>query len=78
VDVSVALVSQLKAQDYADQAPTPAMLAGWTKTCAQLATAARNWQRITQRDLSAFNAVLGRSQITTVAAPRPALAAPLC
>jgi photosystem II stability/assembly factor-like uncharacterized protein len=78
VDVNVALVSQLKAQDYADQAPTPAMLAGWTKTCAALGTALRAWQRVTARELPAFNAVLGRNQITPVATRSRTLATPAC
>ena len=78
VDVNVALVSQLKAQDYADQAPTPAMLAGWTTTCAALGTALRTWQRVTARELPAFNAVLGRNQITPVATRSRTLATPAC
>jgi photosystem II stability/assembly factor-like uncharacterized protein len=46
VDVNVALVSQLQAQDYADQAPTPAMRAAWGTTCAALQTTLRTWQRV--------------------------------
>jgi hypothetical protein len=41
VDVNAALVMQLKTQDYADQAPTPAMLRAWTKSCEALTTAMR-------------------------------------
>jgi photosystem II stability/assembly factor-like uncharacterized protein len=78
VDVNIALVSQLKAQDYADAAPTPAMLAGWTKSCGALETAMRNWQRVTTRDLAALSAVLGRNQIALVATPNRTLAAPAC
>ncbi|HUQ82571.1 MAG TPA: hypothetical protein VM076_15585 [Gemmatimonadaceae bacterium] len=77
VDVSVALVSQLKAQDFGDQAPTPAMLAGWAKACEALGTAMRTWQRVTTRDVPAFSAALQRNQISNVlAAPTPSRAVP--
>ena len=78
VDVNVALVSQLKAQDYADQAPTAAMLAGWTKSCDALRTALRTWQRVITRDLAALNAVVARNQLTPVGTPSTSLAAPAC
>jgi len=76
VDVSVALVGQLMAQDYADQAPTPAMLAGWAKTCAALGTAQRHWQRIETGDIAAFARVVGRSQTGALAGGDWAPAAP--
>jgi photosystem II stability/assembly factor-like uncharacterized protein len=66
VDVNVALVSQLKAQDYADQAPTPAMLAGWKKSCEALGTAMRHWQRVVTDDVTRFAAVLRRNQLTVL------------
>jgi hypothetical protein len=78
VDVNVALASQIKAQDYADQAPTPAMLAGWNKACAALETAMRNWQRVVTRDVPAFSAAMQRNQIANViGTPRP-VTAPAC
>jgi hypothetical protein len=78
VDVNVALVSQLKAQDYADAAPTPAMLAGWAKSCGALEAAMRNWKQVSNTQLSALNAVLGRNQITPVTKPTKMLAPPAC
>jgi photosystem II stability/assembly factor-like uncharacterized protein len=78
VDVSVALVNQIKAQDYADQAPTPAMLAGWAKACEALGTALRSWQRVTTRDLSSVDARLGGSQGAAATRTRSQLAAPAC
>jgi photosystem II stability/assembly factor-like uncharacterized protein len=79
VDVSVALVSQLKAQDYADQAPTPAMLAGWVKACEAVGGAIRGWQRVTTQGLPALEAALKRNQIAAVVAShRSTLAAPAC
>jgi photosystem II stability/assembly factor-like uncharacterized protein len=78
VDVNAALVARLLAQDYADQAPTPAMLAGWTKICEQLATATTNWKRVRDRGLATFNGVLERNQIARVAAPAAAVIAPAC
>ena len=78
VDVSVALVSQLKAQDYADQAPTPAMVAGWTKACEALGVAVRGWERVATRDVAAFSAVLQRDRIANVIATHRPIAAPAC
>jgi hypothetical protein len=78
VDVNAALVARLLAQDYADQAPTPAMLAGWTKICKQLATAATNWERVRDRSLATFNGLLERHQIPRVPAPSTRIAAPAC
>jgi hypothetical protein len=78
VDVNVALVSQLKAQDYGDQAPTPAMLEGWAKACEALGTTMANWQRVVKRDLPAFSAVLQRNQLANVPATSGPLVAPTC
>jgi len=78
VDVNVALASQLLAQDYADLAPTPAMLAGLAKTCAALGTTVRNWQRVVTRDVAAFSAVLRRNQMANVLATPSPVAAPEC
>ena len=61
-----------------DAAPTPAMLAGWSKSCGALETAVRNWQRVATRDLAALNAALGRNHIALVAAPNRTVAAPAC
>ena len=78
VDVNVALVSQLKAQDYADQAPTPAMIAGWKAACEALGTALRQWQRVSTSDVNAFGKALGRSDIVAVISPPKAPPAPTC
>jgi hypothetical protein len=77
VDVNVALISQLKAQDYSDLAPTPAMIAGWEKTCEALGTAARNWQRVGTREVAAFSAALQRNQIANVV-PAGIVRSPAC
>jgi hypothetical protein len=68
VDVNVALVAQLKAQDYADQGPTPSMLAAWAKSCEALGAAVRRWQQVVTKDLETFNALLRRSEIAAVVA----------
>ena len=78
VDVNVAMVRQLQAQEYGDLATTPAMLAGWRKTCEALGSAMRNWQRVNTQDLAAFNAVLGRNEITAVRARSATLTAVAC
>jgi photosystem II stability/assembly factor-like uncharacterized protein len=77
VDVSVALVSQLKAQDYGDLAPTPAMLAGWRKSCEALGQALRSWQRAATAGLEAFNARAG-TLTAPVSAPSRPLVSPTC
>jgi hypothetical protein len=63
VDVNAALVMQLKTQDYADQAPTPAMLRAWAKSCEALTTAMRGWQQLGTKHLAVLTAALRRSQI---------------
>jgi hypothetical protein len=78
VDVSASLVSQLKAQDYADQAPTPAMLAGWAKACEALGSAIRSWRRVTTQNLAVYSALLQRNQIANVLPTSKPLVAPPC
>jgi hypothetical protein len=78
VDVNVALVSQLKAQDYADQGPTVAMLAGWGKACEALRTTLRNWQQLNNKQLPALNATLGSNRISPATLQSKTLAVPEC
>jgi hypothetical protein len=52
------LVGQLTAQDNADQAPTEAMLAGYTAACRDLRTAVTTWAAIGTKGLAGLNAVL--------------------
>jgi hypothetical protein len=78
VNVNAALVAQLKAQDYADQAPTPAMLAGWKKSCEVLGTAMRRWQQVGTDDLAKFVAVLRRNGVTSSIAFDKGPAPPIC
>jgi photosystem II stability/assembly factor-like uncharacterized protein len=75
VDVNHVMVMQFEGQDYADQAPTPAMLAWWSTTCRELARTVSSWQRVTTTQLSAFNAVLNRHEIAPVPAPTRTVAA---
>jgi hypothetical protein len=78
VDVNVALVLQLKSQDYADQAPTPAMVAGWKKSCEGLGDALKRWRQVGTDDLARFTAVLERSHIAAPFAFDKGSPAPLC
>ena len=78
VDVNVALAFQIKAQDYADFAPTPTMLAGWSKSCESLATAVRNWGRVTNTGLARYNEVLRRNGITPLDVPATTIKPPAC
>jgi hypothetical protein len=66
VAVSGALVNQLNAQDNADLAPTPSMLAGYTSTCVDLKSVITAWKGVTTRDLATLNAVLARNGIHEV------------
>jgi hypothetical protein len=78
VDVNVALALQLKTQDNADQAPTPAMLAGWKKSCAALGAATARWLRVGTDDLAKFTASLRRNNIAAELVFDKGSPAPVC
>ena len=77
-DVNGALVGQLNAQDNADMAPTPAMLAAYGATCKDLAIVLAKWKGVVATDLAAFNAVLSRHGKPVVPAPSVPTAPPRC
>ncbi len=64
--VNGALVNQVNALDNGDMAPTPAMRAAYASTCRELAAVQIAWQRLLQRDRTAFNAVLAREGVSAV------------
>jgi photosystem II stability/assembly factor-like uncharacterized protein len=72
------LVGQLDAQDNADMAPTPAMLAAYHNVCTDLQSAVSRWRTATGSGLNALNAALSRGGRPPVAAPKSALTAPSC
>jgi len=76
--VSNALVSQLNAQDNADMAPTPAMLAAYHQTCGELQAVAERWRQVVSRDLGEFNAVRKRNGMRELVAPKEAVTVPRC
>jgi hypothetical protein len=76
--VNRALVGQLNAQDVGDMAPTPAMIAAYTKTCTDFASAITTWQRLASTDLADLNAVLKRRGIKVLAPPTSMLRPPNC
>ncbi|MEP6730237.1 MAG: hypothetical protein ABJE10_06355 [bacterium] len=76
--VSNALVAQLTAQEYADIAPTPSMLAAFAATCKELQAVEASWTRVLTADLTAFNAVRTRNSMTPLAAPSAKLTPPKC
>jgi hypothetical protein len=78
VAISGALVRQLEAQDYADMAPTPSMLAAYAQTCRDLHTALATWTRVVTHDLPALNALLGRSGRSAVGGSPSPITAPTC
>jgi len=76
--VSNALVSQLNAQDNADMAPSPAMLAAYRKTCGELQAVAARWRQVVARDLGEFNVVRKRNGLGELTAPSQAVTVPRC
>jgi photosystem II stability/assembly factor-like uncharacterized protein len=76
--VSNALVSQLEAQDNADMAPSPAMLAAYRKSCGELQSVAERWRQVVARDLVTFNAARKRKGLGALAAPSQAVTVPRC
>jgi hypothetical protein len=77
-EVNRTLVSLLNAQDVGDIAPTPAMIAAYTKTCTDLATAITAWQRLASIDLADINTLLKRRGIKVLPLPSSALRPPAC
>ncbi|HVT38445.1 MAG TPA: hypothetical protein VHE78_05350 [Gemmatimonadaceae bacterium] len=63
------LVSQLNAQDNADQAPTEAMLAGYAAACRDLKSVAASWAAISAKELQGLNAALTRAGLPAVQGP---------
>jgi hypothetical protein len=78
VGVSGELVNQLNAQDNGDLAPTPAMLAAYTKACIDLKSVVTAWRGLATRDLAALNTVLARNGIHEVAPPTSTSTPPTC
>ena len=76
--VSNALVAQLNAQDNADMAPTPAMLAAYRQTCGELQAVAARWRQVVVRDLGEFNVVRKRNGMVELVAPKEAVTVPKC
>jgi hypothetical protein len=78
VSVSGEMVGQLNAQDNADLAPTPGMLASYTNACVDLKTVENAWKNATTRDLAALNALLSKNGFQQIQAPASSVAAPTC
>jgi hypothetical protein len=78
IGVNNALVAQLNAQDNADMAPTPAMLAAYAKSCGELQAVALRWRRVVSSDLTAFNLVRKRHGAKELTAPSEVVTVPHC
>ena len=78
VGVSGELVNQLNAQDNGDLAPTPAMLAAYTKACVDLRSVITASKSLGVGDLGALNAVLARNGIREVPAAVTMMTPPTC
>jgi hypothetical protein len=68
----------LETMDVADMAPNEPITHAYAMACADLRTAVINWKNIGAQDVAAFNAIATRSNVKPVAAPMPALMAPVC
>jgi len=75
--MNASLALELTAQDNADQAPTAAMLAGYTARCRDLRTTVERWAAINGKDLADLNAVLRKNGIEAVPAAA-GVTAPVC
>jgi photosystem II stability/assembly factor-like uncharacterized protein len=60
------LIGQLTGQEFADQAPTEAMLVSYDVACHDLVTAATSWAAINSRDIPALNAVLSKAGLQPI------------
>ncbi|MFN2603631.1 MAG: WD40/YVTN/BNR-like repeat-containing protein [Gemmatimonadaceae bacterium] len=76
--INRSLVGLLNSQETGDMAPTPAMLAAYTKTCTDLAAAVTAWQKLASTNLTEFNTALTRRKIKVLAAPTGVLRPPSC
>jgi hypothetical protein len=75
--INGALVSQLNAQDLGDLAPTASTLAGFAKTCNDLASVIESWQRVAS-ELGAVNTMLTGHGKAAIVLKQAALKAPSC
>jgi len=78
VEVSGTLVRLLSTMEPGDLAPTDAMTRAYASGCKQLATVVANWKAFGEKELGDLNTALTAHGLKAVAAPAPALAAPVC
>ena len=71
------LIGQLTGQEFADQAPTEAMLVSYDVACHDLVTAATSWAAINNRDIPALNAVLSKAGLQPIVVAA-GVKAPVC
>jgi len=76
--VNGALAGQLTAQDNADLAPTPAMLAAFAASCKDLNTVQAQWARVLGTDLPGLNLELARRGKATPVFPIRPVPPALC
>ena len=69
---------QLNAQDNADMAPTPAMLADYAGACRDLAKTVTAWRAIREQGVPGLNALLTGNGLATVAVTGDPLPVPAC
>ncbi|MGH7584104.1 MAG: hypothetical protein ACREL5_12845, partial [Gemmatimonadales bacterium] len=77
-NVLFSMNGQLRTNDSGDNAPSAAMLHGWSNVCTDLRSAIATWKSINEKDLVAFNAVLTRNNLRPIALAAPALPMPVC
>jgi hypothetical protein len=78
VAVQVALIRQFETLDPGDMAPNDPMQRAYSGACKDLSTVMVNWHGLDSTDLTAFNAVLSKNNVTPIPPASPALVAPAC
>ncbi len=76
--INGALTAQLNAQDLGDNAPTAATITQFKSTCAELATVAAAWQRLTTTEVASLNTTLKQRNRTAITVASEPLRLPAC
>ena len=76
--LDAALTAQYNAQDLGDMAPSPAALAAYAQSCAELRTVIADWAALRETALGEVNAALSARRVAAVRAAASRVRAPGC
>ncbi len=71
-------VNMLNAQDFADMAPTSALMTAFTSRCRELRSVTAQWERLLGAELSEVNALLKMRGRAALVAPSGRMTPPVC